>query len=190
MKSCSRCGADKPLDQFGTRGGRPHAQSWCKSCRSEYNKSAYRENRQDRIEAQRRYNDLNRDRINQAMTRRRDSWSEKERAAAAEYLREWRKENADKVETYRRDTRAKRKKAFVERVPFEAIWNRDEGVCQLCGKELDRDVAFPDWGSATLDHIIPLSRGGMHEMANVQLACWRCNWQKRDRILDPKEASV
>lgn len=35
---------------------------------------------------------------------------------------------------------------------------------------------------ATIDHVIPLSRGGEHLPANVQAACLRCNSAKHDRL--------
>jgi len=36
----------------------------------------------------------------------------------------------------------------------------------------------------TLDHVIPLSKGGQHTKANVVPACGPCNSKKRDRILN------
>lgn len=39
----------------------------------------------------------------------------------------------------------------------------------------------------TLDHVIPLSRGGSHTASNVVGACQRCNSQKRAKMLDEWE---
>lgn len=33
----------------------------------------------------------------------------------------------------------------------------------------------------SIDHIVPLSQGGTHELANVQLAHYRCNLSKNNR---------
>lgn len=44
-------------------------------------------------------------------------------------------------------------------------------LCNWCGIALTRDTA-------TLDHVIPLARGGLDNMNNVVLACQPCN-QKR-----------
>jgi 5-methylcytosine-specific restriction endonuclease McrA len=30
--------------------------------------------------------------------------------------------------------------------------------------------------ATTLDHVIPLSRGGLHTRKNVKTACFKCNW--------------
>ena len=36
--------------------------------------------------------------------------------------------------------------------------------------------------SMTIDHIVPQSLGGAHEMDNLCLACWDCNLLKSDKI--------
>lgn len=36
----------------------------------------------------------------------------------------------------------------------------------------------------TLDHVIPLSRGGLHSIANVLICCHRCNSRKADLLPD------
>jgi 5-methylcytosine-specific restriction endonuclease McrA len=45
--------------------------------------------------------------------------------------------------------------------------------CHYCGTD----------GKMTLDHVIPLSKGGKHTIDNVVPACPRCNSKKRDKIL-------
>lgn len=63
------------------------------------------------------------------------------------------------------------------------VIKRDNYICQICGK-----VCNPEdkrWGSfgpdyPTLDHIIPLAKGGPHSWDNVQCACGECNSTKRD----------
>ena len=37
---------------------------------------------------------------------------------------------------------------------------------------------------ATVDHIIPLSKGGAEDFTNLQLLCRKCNVEKGDTILD------
>ena len=61
------------------------------------------------------------------------------------------------------------------------IFERDGWVCQLCDAPVDRSLNYPDTGSASLDHILPLSRGGHHVHANVQLAHLFCNLSKGAR---------
>jgi predicted nucleic acid-binding Zn ribbon protein len=52
---------------------------------------------------------------------------------------------------------------------------RDRGRCGICHQPV-RAKKGPMRPS--IDHIVPLSRGGTHELSNVQLAHYRCNLQK------------
>lgn len=51
------------------------------------------------------------------------------------------------------------------------VWDRDGGVCQHCGVTCNGG----DWHA---DHIIPLSKLGTNDLANLQVLCSRCNQQK------------
>ena len=55
------------------------------------------------------------------------------------------------------------------------IAERDGWVCGICAEPVDPSLAYPDPMSASLDHVIPLSRGGSHSPANVRLAHLGCN---------------
>ena len=52
---------------------------------------------------------------------------------------------------------------------------RDNFVCQYCGKTIT------EYGDATVDHIIPQSRGGKDTYENLVLACKSCNSAKGNR---------
>lgn len=40
-----------------------------------------------------------------------------------------------------------------------------------------------NWPGEWIDHVVPISRGGLHEPNNVVPACASCNVQKRGRLL-------
>lgn len=61
------------------------------------------------------------------------------------------------------------------------VFERDGWVCQLCGEPVDRNLKYPDLGSKSLDHILPLSKGGEHSRANTQLTHLGCNIRKGAR---------
>jgi len=61
------------------------------------------------------------------------------------------------------------------------ILERDNWKCGICGGEISPDLAWPDRMSATLDHIVPIVKGGDHSFANVQAAHFTCNSSKGDR---------
>lgn len=73
---------------------------------------------------------------------------------------------------------AKRRGAGVKPVPRRLIvilWQRQRGICCLCPKALV-------WGEFEIEHRIPVSRGGKHEMANLGLAHGPCNRAKGAKI--------
>ncbi len=66
-------------------------------------------------------------------------------------------------------------------IHLQEIAERDEWTCGICGDPVDREVAWPDPDSPSLDHIVPLSRGGAHAPRNMQLAHLGCNASKGAR---------
>lgn len=80
--------------------------------------------------------------------------------------------------------------AFVEPVFRARVFERDGWVCQLCGDPVDRDAAVPHPRAVTIDHVVPLARGGKHEMSNAQTACFLCNCLKSDSMPDDSAALV
>ncbi|MBN1912092.1 MAG: HNH endonuclease [Pirellulales bacterium] len=67
------------------------------------------------------------------------------------------------------------------RLSRHAIFARDGGQCQYCGRR------FP-LGQLSLDHVIPRSRGGMSTWENMVCACLKCNVKKGGRT--PREARM
>jgi 5-methylcytosine-specific restriction endonuclease McrA len=63
--------------------------------------------------------------------------------------------------------------------PLRVYW-RDKWRCGLCHEKVDRALRYPNPLCASLDHVIPLSRGGTHTYANVQCAHLRCNVLKNN----------
>lgn len=78
-------------------------------------------------------------------------------------------------------------KEFDRSITLKELIKRDGGICQLCGKPTDgSDINDGHIGKRypTLDHIVPLSKGGTHTWDNVQLAHMSCNARKCDRITE------
>ena len=80
--------------------------------------------------------------------------------------------------------RAAAKDAAAELVMRLEVFERDGWICQLCAEPVDRDLAHPHPQSPSLDHALPLSRGGAHTYANTQLAHLRCNLRKGARVTE------
>jgi 5-methylcytosine-specific restriction endonuclease McrA len=91
----------------------------------------------------------------------------------------WRAENPEASRLVNLNHQAKRRALLrgapeVERIDFAEVWRQSAGRCGLCHSKVS-----PQDGS--LDHIQPLSMGGSHTYANVQLACRSCNFRKGAR---------
>jgi len=56
------------------------------------------------------------------------------------------------------------------------IKRRDNYTCQYCGKIQDRK-------KLTIDHVVPVSKGGESSFANCVAACYKCNNKKNNSLL-------
>ena len=66
------------------------------------------------------------------------------------------------------------------------VIKRDKYICQICGKKCNpNDLRWGTLGPdfPTLDHVVPLAKGGSHTWDNVQCACGMCNSYKRDLLI-------
>lgn len=81
-------------------------------------------------------------------------------------------------------SRARKYGVSYESFSRVSIYSRDKWTCQLCGRKcllrwtVNKRTKSPNCRSPTIDHIVPLSRGGAHLPDNVQLACFECNAKK------------
>lgn len=57
----------------------------------------------------------------------------------------------------------------------ETLWKRQNGKCANCGIDIKLE-------EATLDHIIPRSKGGGNSLKNLEVLCQPCNYEKRDLV--------
>jgi 5-methylcytosine-specific restriction endonuclease McrA len=69
---------------------------------------------------------------------------------------------------------------YIEGVRRAEIFERDGWTCQLCHQPVDPTLTWPNRMMATIDHIIPVVRGGRHVRSNVRLAHLSCNTRRRD----------
>lgn len=61
----------------------------------------------------------------------------------------------------------------------ELIKQRDNFTCKICGLSNRHEKNL----LLEIDHIIPLSRGGLTTESNLQTLCWKCNRAKGSKIL-------
>lgn len=72
-------------------------------------------------------------------------------------------------------------------ITLQRVIKRDNNICQICGEVCDNtDKRWGTFGPMhpTIDHIVPLAKGGAHKWSNIHLAHGICNSYKRDLIND------
>jgi hypothetical protein len=62
---------------------------------------------------------------------------------------------------------------LVAPVDWHRLCERHRGCCAYCGKQ----------APLTMDHLVPLARGGHHSIGNIVPACDRCNSKKGEYLL-------
>ena len=67
-----------------------------------------------------------------------------------------------------------------EEINHTEVFDAHGWICHICGGAIDPRAGKDDWMRVTLEHIIPLSKGGTHTRDNVAPSHWRCNMVKGD----------
>lgn len=63
-------------------------------------------------------------------------------------------------------------------VTRESVWKRQGGRCAMCNRKTTMDIDSTP-RQATVDHIVPISKGGTHTQENTQLLCRDCNCKRK-----------
>lgn len=200
LRDCSTCRDWYPLSEFFMHGR--HLSNLCKPCERARARGRHANNRErsrantrawiaahteQHREGLRRWRAANRERL------REYDRSPQKRARGREYMRQQRL--AGTAQEYQREynrrtgkgaEKASRRRAQMLGVEYEqvdrnAIIKRDGRLCYLCGIKVK-------WREVTLDHVIPLARGGAHTANNLRVACGPCNYRKQHRLLDEYQA--
>ena len=73
-------------------------------------------------------------------------------------------------------------------ITLAKLYERDKGICYLCGcecelndYEMENNIFRVGKTYPSIDHIIPISKGGTHSWDNIRLAHISCNSKKGDK---------
>lgn len=179
LRVCTQCGEGKPLGEYHRdKGGSDGYRAQCKSCRSSRMSEYYLEN-QDSIKNYERGRRLNLTGHMREIDRKRYRRNRAQRIASASDFVNVRRSRKAGVLTEPGVTVASLRKIHGDKCCYcEVILDfnrrpRSEGIS-------------PD--RATLEHIVPISRGGSHTFLNSALACHECNVSKNSKTVEEWEA--
>lgn len=77
---------------------------------------------------------------------------------------------------------AGRKVRRIQNTPHKRRMFAKSQLCHWCRRKLQ-------WEEATVDHVVPLSRGGLHNHNNMVLACETCNRGRGNAMPELGEAA-
>lgn len=73
-------------------------------------------------------------------------------------------------------------RAALRSLSIEQLGDRDNWTCHICEQSVNPLLPCNDKQGATVDHVMPLSRGGSDELDNLKLAHWICNVRKSNKL--------
>lgn len=158
------------------------ARGYCKPCDAERARR-YRVERGDTIRARDRARHAANPEIKREAVRR---WRAKYPEKSRSQVKRWQAANREIVKAnqsrYRKSPKGKqidlankhmrRAAGPLRPETIAAVLAAAEGHCEWCTRAAE----------LTLDHIVPVSRGGTNDRSNLAAACWDCNQSKGDRL--------
>jgi 5-methylcytosine-specific restriction endonuclease McrA len=102
-------------------------------------------------------------------------WYERHPERKREWCKEWAKNNPLKIKFSTHKQYVKRHSIYkIGNADISKLFDGWDGLCGLCKRPVEGDYH--------IDHIIPLSRGGLHNQNNLQITHPRCNCRKNNRL--------
>lgn len=170
MKICKKCNQAKDAAEFYahklTADG---LRSECKECIKLHNKSYHKNNKSKSNERNNKYYWDNR---KESLERVR-AYRAKNPEKKAELDRQYRLAHPEKDSKYRHKRRAMKRENGIFIVTSEELRKMYNLPCVYCGSS----------ERITIDHVIPLIRGGVHGIGNLVPACLSCNTSKGGRTI-------
>ena len=205
---CRVCGESKPLTEFHKcKAKKDGLQNICKNCSSKQHKKYYERHKERIDERTKKYNEEHREELRESSRKYREIYREKEKERQRKYkdshqdeLKEqskkyrgthkdeikarnrkwWQSPNgkfAAQQHSHRRRVQEHASSSDLTSKQWQRILKNQQNRCSICQK------MFNAHRVPTMDHIIPLSKGGTHDSSNVQALCQSCNSSKNAKIL-------
>lgn len=177
-KVCTVCKCAKPTTDFGKhKQGRGGLNPQCKQCNRE-RVAAYQAAKGAEYKTRKRAYDKQRRDAGLVPCRR--AWRETNRERLARAKAAWAAAHPEKVKWVKVAYKHRRRALEAGGVSSRELriwWRAQRQVCYWCGATQAKEY--------TIDHYVPLARGGKHVIGNLVVACRPCNVRKNAK--DPLE---
>lgn len=173
MKTCTKCGEMKPLDQYSRDAAcKDGLRTACKPCAAERRRRYYEANAEREREQKRRYHEANAEKVAERKRRHYEANAERGRERTRRYVRV----NPDKVAAKwmrRHAAKLQRTTPWSDRVAIAAFYEMAARVSRCLGVEHH------------VDHVLPL-RGktvsGLHVPLNLRVVPAVVNLRKGNKV--------
>jgi 5-methylcytosine-specific restriction endonuclease McrA len=197
-KACSFCKIEKEINLFvKDNRNRSGFGARCKKCDSEASKKYAKNNKEKRTKYRQKYYENNKESIKEQQKQYRETHNRSEEHRA------YRLKNKKKISTKAKEYREKNKERIKEKSKLyyqenkeKFFWHnakrrsilRNASIYKITNKEKRKILnsicfACSTTENITIDHAIPLSRGGGHRIGNLIPLCMSCNRSKKNKTL-------
>lgn len=176
-KKCSKCGEIVDISLFTkNRAKKSGLGSVCKKCNNKDSKKYREDNPEKRKEQE---------------IKGSRKWRENNPEKVKEYSREYREKNIEIEKEKERQWRINnpKKKSILNAIRRALLrgstgkFTHNEWIA-LCERYNNKCVCCGETKELTIDHVIPLSKGGRNDIDNIQPLCKSCNSSKKDKTID------
>lgn len=193
MKKCTKCKKEKKLNEFyffNKKIDNKRLRTICKYCQYSLNRIFHKRNPDFHTEYMRKWRKENPDKTKEILKKykssekyknymkkwyekRYEKWYEKNRMKVCERNRQWRQNNKEKWSLINRAQRHRRR--ALGKINYQEWLKKIKDCGNMC-------LFCKAMGKLTIDHIIPVSKGGTNSIDNLQPLCLSCNIKKSDKV--------
>lgn len=170
MKTCSTCKTQKPYTDF--RADVRYSDGYmgqCNTCRNA-KKSEYHLNNKEKIKATKAvWRANNKEKLVSYRIKYHAKYPDKITATR----RNWESKNREAIRNIKATRRSRLEANAVYVISRKELHKLHNSACIYCGS-FDR---------ISMDHVVPIYRGGSHGIGNLVSACLACNSSKKDRTI-------
>lgn len=206
-KICTKCKEEKPFTEFVKGHDRYGLQHWCNGCRKKYyednkeqiikkikkhyeenreqiakqRKKHYEENKEQILKKNKKYYQNNRDIIIKNNQNNQKEYYKNNKSKILKRHKKYYQNNPNKFANYSISRRQRKKNAYgngITKQEWLEIMNSTNWTCFYCGEY----IGGKNNKNRTLDHIIPICKGGPHIKENLIPACKSCNSSKHNKM--------